>query len=197
MVDKLHSRQLKVPVTNLLKRVFSKEKFTANLDIAIGEEGLSEKSDRGDLRVEVWLESSPDGIRVKGRLQGCVDMECTRCLEEFRRRLDIKVDEFYRRPGLGAVGTDGRPLPGREVQEEDEYVIEEGSIDLNILVNDAVMLGLPIKRLCDEECRGLCQYCGKNLNLGDCGCEGEVIDPRLEVLRTLLEEGDEGREPRP
>ncbi len=195
-MDRLRSRQLKVPVTNLLKRVFSKERFTADLDISMEEEGLSQQSDCGDLRLEVWLESAPDGIRVKGGLRGWVDMECTRCMEGFRRRVDIEVDEFYRRPGMGAVGADGRPLPGKEVLEEDEYVIEEGSIDLGILVNDAILLGLPIKRLCEEECRGLCQYCGKNLNRGDCTCTVESIDPRLEVLRTLLAEGEEGGERR-
>ena len=191
MAEKLNSRQLKVPVTNLLKRVFSKEKFSANLDITVGEQGLVETSDRGDFRLEVWLESSPDGIRVKGRLAGSVVMECTRCLEGYRQDLDIPVDEFYRRPGLGALGADGRQVPGPEVEEEDEYVVEEGVIDLNILVNDAVMLGLPIKRLCSEECKGLCQYCGSNLNLEQCDCRGEDIDPRLEALRTLLERDSE------
>lgn len=183
----MSSRQLKVPVTNLLGRVFTKEKFSAKLDIAVGERGLVEKSDRGDFKLDVWLESSPDGIRVKGKLEGSVAMDCTRCLEGYRQELDIGVDEFYRRPGMGAVGADGRQLPGAEVQEEDEYVIEEGAIDLNILVNDAVLLNLPMKRLCSEECGGLCQYCGSNLNQGECGCGGEDIDPRLEVLRTLLE----------
>jgi uncharacterized protein len=187
MAEKLDSRQLKVPVTNLQKKVFSKEKFSANLDIAVGEHGLVEKSDRGDFKLEVWLESSPDGIRVKGRLRGSVAMECTRCLEGYRQDLDIGVDEFYRRSGMGALGADGRQLVGTEVLEEDEYVIEEGTIDMNILVNDSVMLGLPIKHLCSEECRGLCQHCGSNLNLAECDCASEDIDPRLEVLKTLLE----------
>jgi uncharacterized protein len=75
-----------------------------------------------------------------------------------------------------------------EVPEDDEYLIEEGTIDLNVLVNDAVILNLPIKHLCSPECRGLCPYCGANLNRGDCGCRVEEIDPRLEVLRKLLEE---------
>jgi len=191
MADKLNSRQLKIPVTNLLKKVFSRERFTANLDIAVAEHGLVEKSDRGGLKLEVWLESSPDGIRVKGVIQGSVSMECTRCLERYSQDLEIGVDEFFRRPGLSTVTGDGRRLAGEDVQEEDEYVIDEGTIDLNLLVNDAVMLSLPIKHLCDEGCRGLCQACGKNLNEGECGCVSESIDPRLEVLRTLLEKGED------
>ena len=191
MADKLNSRQLKIPVTNLLKKVFSRERLTADLDVAVAEHGLVEKSDRGDLKLEVWLESSPDGVRVKGVIRGSVSMQCTRCLEEYRQELEIAVDEFFRRPGLSTVTGDGRRLSGADVQEEDEYVIDEGTIDLNLLVNDAVMLSLPIKYLCDEGCRGLCQTCGKNLNEGECGCVTESIDPRLEVLRALLEEEED------
>ncbi len=171
--------------------MFSKEKLCVNLDISAGEQGLLEISDRGDFKLEVWLESSPDGIRVKGGINGSVAMECTRCLEGFRQELDIRVDEFYRRPGMGALSSDGRELPGAEIQEEDEYIIDEGVIDLNLLVNDAVLLSLPIKRLCSEDCGGLCQHCGINLNRGECGCGSESIDPRLEVLRTLLDRKEE------
>lgn len=193
MAEALNSRQLKVAVTNLRKKVFSRERFSASLDIGMGERGLYEKGDRGDLRLEFWLESSPDGIRVTGNITGTIRMECTRCLEEYRQELDIETDEFYRRPGLGAVTSDGRQLPQEEVGEEDEYIISEGLIDLNLLVNDAVMLSLPIKRLCRDDCRGLCPHCGRNLNEGECGCAGESVDPRLEGLRALLE-GDAWRE---
>jgi uncharacterized protein len=187
----LNLRQLKVPVTNLQKKVFSKERFRAHLDIGVGEHGLVEKSDRGDLELDVWLESSPDGIRVKGKITGSVSMQCTRCLGVYRQGLDAGVDEFYRRRGLGAVTGDGRELPAWDVSEEDEYVIAEGAIDLNLLVNDVVILSLPIKRLCGEACRGLCQWCGADLNEGECGCEREAIDPRLEILRTLLDRDED------
>jgi uncharacterized protein len=187
MAEDLNSRQLKAPVTNLQKKVFSKEKFVAHLDIGVGEHGLFERSDRGDLKLELWLESSPDGIRVKGDLSGSVFLDCTRCLEEYSQDLEIAVDEFYRRPGLSTVSADGGKLAEAEVQEEDDYVIHEGIIDLNLLVNDAVMLSLPMRRLCDDACRGLCQICGINLNESECRCSSDDIDPRLEILRTLLE----------
>jgi len=187
----LDSKALKVPVAGLMKKVFTRERFGADLDVGLGEQGLFERGHRGGLRLDLWLESSPDGIRVKGTLRGTMALECTRCLEEYRQEIDIRVDEFYRRPGIGAFTPEGRPLPREmEVPEEDEYLIEEETIDLNVLVNDAVILNLPIKHLCSPGCRGLCPHCGSNLNLGDCGCRVEDIDPRLEVLRKLLEEGD-------
>lgn len=162
--------------------------MSARLDVGAGESGLFQRGGRGGLNLDLWLEGNPDGVRAKGTVTGSVCMECTRCLEPCRQHLDIEVDEFYRRPGMGALSADGRLLKaGGDVQEEDAYVIEEGVIDLNLLLNDAVMLSLPIKRLCREDCRGLCQVCGRNLNEGECGCVVEDIDPRLEVLRTLLD----------
>jgi uncharacterized protein len=188
MKDTLNSRKLKVSVTNLLKKVFSKEKFRATVEVGVGESGLYERGKDGGLDVDVRLESSPDGIRVKGRITGSVVMECTRCLKEFDQALNIDVDEFYRRPGLSVASPEGRAAPHEiEVPEEDEYIIDEGMIDLNLLVNDNVMLSLPIKRLCDEQCKGLCQVCGADLNEEECGCVVEEIDPRLATLRDLLD----------
>lgn len=189
MEKPLDSRLLKVPVAGLMKKTFTRERFGADLDLGLGESGLFQRSERGGLKVDLWLESSLDGIRVRGTLRGFVSLECTRCLQEYRQEMDIQVDEFYRRPGIGAVSPEGRLLPREmEVPEEDEYLIDEGTIDLNVLVNDAVILSLPIKHLCSPECRGLCPYCGINLNLETCDCRVEDIDPRLEVLRKLLEE---------
>ncbi len=184
-------RRLRVPVTNLQKKVFSRERITLSLQARVGEEGVVYTGDQGDLRLEAWLESSPDGIRVKGRIEGTINMHCTRCLEEYRHRLDIPVDEFYRRPGLGGVGSEVGKLRDIDMVEDDDYIVHEGMVDLNLLVNDNIMTGLPIKRLCDEACRGLCPRCGENLNRGACECGEEEIDPRLEVLRELLERDGE------
>jgi uncharacterized protein len=188
MAENIAFRKLKIPVTNLMKRVFTQERFQTRLDVGVGEHGLYEKGGKGDLVLDLRLDSSPDGVRVRGRIEGSVGMDCTRCLEEYRQELNIEVDEFYRRPGLTLAGAEEKGLPlGGEIPEEDEYVIDEGTIDLNVLVNDLVLLSIPIKHLCREDCRGLCQVCGANLNREKCDCLRESVDPRLEVLRTLLD----------
>ena len=60
-------------------------------------------------------------------------------------------------------------------------------IDLDELVMSDLLLTLPMKHLCREDCKGLCAQCGKNLNEGDCGCIKKPVDPRLEALRKLLD----------
>lgn len=70
---------------------------------------------------------------------------------------------------------------------DDEYIeAPDYVIDLQQTVFDDIILALPLKFLCNENCKGLCQICGKNLNDGDCGCNKKQIDPRLEVLKDLL-----------
>jgi len=64
---------------------------------------------------------------------------------------------------------------------------EDGHIDLSPLVREYMLLDIPIKPLCSTDCKGLCPVCGENLNETQCGHTTESIDPRLAVLKSLLE----------
>ena len=73
-----------------------------------------------------------------------------------------------------------------ENDDYDNYIVfENNSLDLDELVGEEIQLFLPAKMLCKEDCRGLCQKCGKNLNYEKCECAKE-IDPRLAALSDLL-----------
>lgn len=61
------------------------------------------------------------------------------------------------------------------------------SLELDDLVISDILLELPLKYLCSEDCKGLCATCGHDLNEGDCSCDKRVIDPRLEALKQLLD----------
>ena len=72
-------------------------------------------------------------------------------------------------------------------KDNDDYIfIEDKKLDLLAPVEEQLMLEMPSKTLCREDCRGLCQKCGKNLNEGPCTCEEHEVDPRLAILKTLL-----------
>jgi DUF177 domain-containing protein len=85
-------------------------------------------------------------------------------------------------------------LSGKLIEEdvdeltEDENLIyyENGFLDLNNYISMEIISSLPMKSLCDEECKGICQRCGKDLNDGECNCEDEDIDPRFEKLKNFL-----------
>lgn len=72
---------------------------------------------------------------------------------------------------------------------DDNYIVVENQrLDLDELVRSDILLSLPSKLLCREDCKGLCPVCGKNLNTGDCDCNARFIDPRLEALKKLLDQ---------
>jgi uncharacterized protein len=66
------------------------------------------------------------------------------------------------------------------MEDRDELFIDE-------IIVDNIILSLPIKTLCSETCKGLCPICGQNLNEGDCDCEIENIDPRLQKLKDFYD----------
>ena len=99
---------------------------------------------------------------------------CDRCLNTFERTYDVPLEHIL-------VAT-------LEDEENDDYILlDQYQLDLADLTMADILLELPYKSLCREDCRGLCPMCGKNLNEGLCGCTRKSVDPRLAVLGQLLE----------
>ena len=113
--------------------------------------------------------------------------------------LDYEVTLSYTVPCdrcLDPVREEGRKLHfvhtlirdlSREEDEDNFIVLPDGILNLQELAEADIILELPSKILCSEDCRGLCPRCGKNLNEGPCDCKPDV-DPRWEALRQLLEQ---------
>lgn len=73
-------------------------------------------------------------------------------------------------------------------EDQDAYIlVEEGQLDLDELLRADILLALPTKYLCKADCKGLCPVCGVNLNNESCQCNKHQIDPRLEVLKQLID----------
>ncbi len=115
-----------------------------------------------------------EGVYLSGELNSRIGQQCVRCLEDAEITLKLKIDElFYSPPGSALEGA---------------YVVgENGYIDLAPLVRELALLDVPIQPLCKPDCQGLCMECGQNLNQSDCGCVEDDIDPRLSVLKELLD----------
>ena len=75
-----------------------------------------------------------------------------------------------------------------EDRQDDYAIIDDGFLEMDELIYDQLEMEFPLRFLCHEDCKGLCQKCGKNLNDGDCNCETKEIDPRLAPLQKLLEQ---------
>jgi uncharacterized protein len=120
-------------------------------------------------------------ILVKCALDAEVELTCNRCLSRFRHPLKIKFEEEY----LPTVDIhSGAPLPASE--ETSAFTIDEQhTLDLTEAIRQYSLMAVPMKALCDEDCAGLCQKCGQNLNEGKCDCPAEDIDPRWAKLTEL------------
>lgn len=102
-----------------------------------------------------------------------VERICSRCLENYQEKLVIEnsfvfVNQYYK-------------------DEEEEYITySNDSYDMTELVMDEVASQIAMKPLCSESCKGLCPVCGMNKNNTDCRCKLDNIDPRLQILSSLL-----------
>lgn len=135
---------------------------------------------------EIW--NAGDRLLVKVDLSGEASLVCGRCLGEFTEPLDVSFEEEF-----VEVAGDGRSEETEEDESERTVSFYTGDeIDLTEPLRENILLELPIKPLCDVDCKGLCPTCGTNLNEGGCTCEGdpEAVDPRLAALKDLLRKPD-------
>jgi uncharacterized protein len=113
----------------------------------------------------------------RGQFTGC----CGRCLENYSFTLD-KDFAFVLTPEPAKSERRAEELHGAELGLS-YYSSDE--IDLAPLIAEQVMLALPTRPLCAEDCRGLCGSCGANLNCETCDCSTQTGDPRMAIFRTL------------
>ena len=79
---------------------------------------------------------------------------------------------------------------GDEDAQSDEFdeanYIQGYTLDVDKLIYNEVIVGWPAKILCSEDCKGICNVCGQNLNEGTCDCEDTGLDPRMSVIRDVF-----------
>ena len=158
-----------------LKRFFQGQSDTVTLELDLsGLELGGVKPFCAPVKAEVQFKGFADSVQLLAHLDYSTVMPCDRCGEMTRR-------DWVR---------DFSHVLVRELsdeQDDDTYVVvSDERLDLNELLREDILLDLPSKYLCSPDCKGLCPKCGKNLNEGDCGCGTGEVDPRLEILKSLL-----------
>jgi DUF177 domain-containing protein len=133
--------------------------------------GLATVPEDAPVEAALLLESVVEGILVSGPLRGSMRLSCARCLKTFEQPFDVSVHELF--------------IPGR-ADDSDEYPLaDDGAIDIEPMVRDAVVLSMPFSPLCRPDCQGLCERCGGDRNLGECTCGPAPTDPRWEALSEI------------
>lgn len=120
-------------------------------------------------------------IRVVGDLTTRIEMLCARCLEPIEQDVASNFDLLYR-----PLGTDAgkEEISVTAAEAEISYYKGDG-IELEDVIREQVLLALPLKLICREDCKGLCPHCGKNLNVEQCSCSEPIEDPRWSALKDI------------
>jgi uncharacterized protein len=120
-------------------------------------------------------------IRIKGDLSTRLEWDCARCLEPVILEVKRDFDLLYRPLGVDA-GREEMSVTAAEA--EVSYYRGEGLL-LEDVLQEQILLAVPLKAICREDCKGLCPHCGKNLNSGQCSCAEPVEDPRWNALKEI------------
>ncbi len=128
--------------------------------------------------VNCLITKSGDTIYIRGELAAQISQECGRCLEP--ATIPIGGDFVYTLVPAKAEVAEDLELTAQEL--ETSYYRGD-FIDLAPMICEQIVLQVPMKILCADDCKGLCPHCGINLNTGSCNCRSDVVDDRLAVLK--------------
>lgn len=114
-----------------------------------------------------------DIITLQGDITAKLELECSRCLKNFSVHIKTDIDEKF----------------SNVLKEDESIALVEGDVlDVAEAIVSNVISTLPIKRICEQQCKGLCQSCGTDLNLHKCHCNDSDIDIRFEKLKNLFDQ---------
>ncbi len=136
------------------------------------------------VELDVRLESVMEGVLVTGTARARAEGECVRCLEPLQLDVEADFQEMFSYPD---ADDRGRVIaePGDDAEDdEDRLFVEDGLIDLEPLLRDAVVLALPMQPVCQEDCPGLCSECGARL-ADDPDHHHDAVDIRWAALQGL------------
>ena len=151
-----------------------------NIDFVLTPEIIEDVTFEGGARVFGKITNNAGYMRLNLKAELPYVGECARCLDTVRGVFSL---DFER-----TVVTEGMVSEERLEESVDEYIVaDDGKLVLDDAVREELLIDFPRKLLCSDECEGLCPKCGKPKKEGDCGCVTKEIDPRLEVLKKLLD----------
>ena len=127
------------------------------------------------VKVSGSVSNNGQSLILKANCTGHMTTQCARCMKDIVVDIDFDIDENLAQDD-GSVSSD-----------DDVILFEDVKIDIDDIVANNFLMNVEGKYLCSEDCKGLCQHCGADLNEGDCGCSQENIDPRWAALVDIME----------
>ena len=120
-------------------------------------------------------------VFVNGHVETRVQVECDRCLQQVELPVNSDFSLEY------ITGSDYESSEVAELTEAEMSVavFDGKALDVDEIVKEQVVLAVPTRMLCREDCKGICPECGVDRNTGECSCVTDDIDPRWAALKNL------------
>jgi len=134
-----------------------------------------------NLVVDILASRTTEGLLIQVKGNALTELECAYCLDNFLHSLSFDFIEMY-------------TFPSHAVDDTELILPDNLQIDLAPLLSEYLYLDIPINPICQPKCKGLCKICGENQNLSTCNHGEEYVDPRLSVLKTLLDDDNSSAE---
>lgn len=149
-----------------------------DLDLSENLEDLSSAINGVDLTKPVSFKGKLTNISGILKLDGHIHIEysakCSRCLKDLDSQMSIKVQDSF--------------VNGDKLTDGDSYTYEGNRVSIDKALKDNIVLNLPVRQLCKDECRGLCSNCGSDLNVKQCECKEGQINPQMEALKNFFKD---------
>lgn len=116
-------------------------------------------------------------IKISMKCRVVLTVPCDRCLEPLPVEIPVSAEEEV----------DFQESEEERIKDLNEISYIDGyDLDVDLMVYEEILLGFPMKVLCQDDCKGICKVCGANLNQGECGCDRTEPDPRMSVIRDIF-----------
>lgn len=176
--ERRHRPVLELPISSLRDG-----EHPSSFQVPASELGL-EEGFIGEVSISVEIRKVASQITLRGLIEATNESQCDRCLAEIETDLAVPLRLFYREE------SHERSHEDEEGEEFRSLESDQDSIVLDDEVRQALTLALPLKHLCQDDCKGICAGCGADLNVEECRCTVAEVDPRWEQLASLLMSGD-------
>lgn len=139
-----------------------------------------------DAKLLAKMARADKSVDITGGIYIKLNVLCSRCMEEFELNEQIPF-RFLLEP-------EPKKSPKKDENEDNSESLDDSldfsyysteEVDVGDLIRQHVVIAQPINHVCDEDCKGLCPKCGKNLNEGECNCKEDVSDSPFSVLKKL------------
>lgn len=141
-------------------------------------DGVYEIADKKPVTIKVTNVGNRTLV-LDGKAELSLMIPCGRCLEPVKTEFHLDIERTL----------DMSQTEEERIEDLDEQPYLEGyNLDIDMLVRDELVLNLPMKVLCDEDCRGICNRCGSNLNYVTCECDQTSLDPRMSVIQNIFKQ---------